>query len=690
MPICRILSIKFLREKEEIDNFFPMLLIGGEKMRYPVVKQNGLKNCGPCSLASIIRYYNGYISVDALEDMMNTTKNGTNAYDLVETARKLGFESYGMKVESLDQLKLPLIAHVTIADTYNHFVVVYKVDNNILIGDPISGLKYMTKEEFYNIWNHIVIILKPLKCLPYNKPKSLFKYINNVILKYKYTFIYLIIISIFSAFISLIYSLLIKYIIDNISILNQSYILFIFIFSLKYILIFYKNNISINLNKKISIYLTNEMNESLISLPYIYYKNHRVGEIVSRFNDLDDIVNFINNIILSIIELPFLIIFLLFMFYVSKVLFLIILFIILIYVITNITISLLLNKNIKIIKQENASYNSLFIESLNAFETIKGINIEDNIIYKLNRNYEKLKNTLCKYQNKYNVRNVILNVIINIGSLLIIFIGYIMYHYNSLSIGTIISFYLLYSYINEPLDIIMSLIITHKEATNASRRIQELFYQITSKIRLKGNIEYKNVNYRYGSNNILKNINIKINKGEKVSIIGSSGAGKSTFVKLLKGYLKTNDLFIGNKKVLAKLENVSYISQNETLFEDTLYNNLICDDDNKIDEICNICLVNKNLNMYIEENGFNLSGGEKARIVIARALLKPFDILIIDEVLGEVDINTERIILKNVFNKFKDKTIIVVTHRLDNLDLFDHLIEIEDGKVKKDILKERG
>ena len=87
--------------------------------------------------------------------------------------------------------------------------------------------------------------------------------------------------------------------------------------------------------------------------------------------------------------------------------------------------------------------------------------------------------------------------------------------------------------------------------------------------------------------------------------------------------------------------------------------------------------------MLIEENGFNLSGGEKQRIVLARALLKNFEILIIDEGLSQVDVNLERKILKNIFSAFKDKTIIMISHRLDNLDLFDELIKFENGVVKK-------
>jgi ABC-type transport system involved in cytochrome bd biosynthesis fused ATPase/permease subunit len=92
--------------------------------------------------------------------------------------------------------------------------------------------------------------------------------------------------------------------------------------------------------------------------------------------------------------------------------------------------------------------------------------------------------------------------------------------------------------------------------------------------------------------------------------------------------------------------------------------------------------------MFIEENGFNISGGEKAKIVLARALLKGGDILVIDEGFNELDINSERIIMKNIFKYCSDKTIIVVSHRLDNLDLFDHFIEISNGMVRNNSRKE--
>jgi len=139
-------------------------------------------------------------------------------------------------------------------------------------------------------------------------------------------------------------------------------------------------------------------------------------------------------------------------------------------------------------------------------------------------------------------------------------------------------------------------------------------------------------------------------------------------------------------------QNICYISQNEILFTDSLYNNLVLDKVVEIDELNKVvsdCEVNDIVNnsnlgykLLIEEDGFNLSGGEKQRIILARSLLKQSKIFIIDEGLSQVDVSLERKILKKILNT--DSTIIFISHRLDNLDLFERLIELEGGKIKRD------
>lgn len=661
-------------------------------MRYPLVKQTGLKDCGPCSLASIIIYYKGYLSVDTLSEMMHTTKNGTTAYDLIETAKKIGFKSEGKKItfNDLNKINLPCIVHVTLSNTYNHFMIIYKIDyqnKRLLIGDPSDKVKYMSFNEFNQIWNNIVIELAPLRKLICSKPDSLFKYLHDILKTHKNKYLLLLILSFVFIILSAIYSLFIKYLIDNINIFSIStIIIFLIIYILRIIILILKNNLMIKNYRNISLLLTNRIIKSLILLPYPYYRNHTTGEIISRFNDTEYIKSTINEVINIIIDIPFIIFILIIMFHLNDSIFLIIISFLCLYFLFNYFISLKLKKYISHYYNSKASFNSLLTEYIEGFETVKGLNIENDIIFKLKNSYSNLEDVIYKHQKIYNYKEIILDLITSIGSFTIICIGFSLYKTNNITIGSIILLYMLFNYLLDPLTNLLNFFIKYKESSNICYNIQNITNsKFNRKVPINNyDIEIKNLTYRIGLKNILKNINLKIKHGEKVFITGPSGSGKSTLVKLIKGYYKTKRIYIDNQN---NYDNnlILYISQNEYLFTDTIYNNLMTNRDTK--DIVKMCLVNKDLSDYVEENGFNLSGGEKERIVLARTLLRDFEILIIDEGLQEIDVNKERKILKNIFNTYKDKTIIVISHRLENIDLYDRFIEISDGKVVNNLDK---
>ena len=218
--------------------------------------------------------------------------------------------------------------------------------------------------------------------------------------------------------------------------------------------------------------------------------------------------------------------------------------------------------------------------------------------------------------------------------------------------------------------------------------IAELFaYKSENKKRLtpNNNIYIKDLNYTFDKENyVLKNINLKIPNKSKILVTGDSGSGKSTLFKIIKGYYDDyiGSVTIGKKEVNKyDIQNIIYISQKEILFTGTLKDNLSLKKLNKkAFEICEINDITRNDNYLIEEDGYNLSGGQKQRIVLARAL-NQFKTLIIDEGLNQVSVDMERRILKKILKKYKSKTIIYISHRLDNLDLFDRYIKMHKGKI---------
>jgi ABC-type bacteriocin/lantibiotic exporter with double-glycine peptidase domain len=204
-------------------------------------------------------------------------------------------------------------------------------------------------------------------------------------------------------------------------------------------------------------------------------------------------------------------------------------------------------------------------------------------------------------------------------------------------------------------------------------------------------IKIKNLNYTYNYyNKVLSNINLTINKGDKLLLIGNSGSGKSTLVKCIsnilddyEGKIQINDLNLKNINNKTVKDNIVYISQNEKLFVDTIKNNIDIErTNNNISKIYKLCMLDKFIeekplkdDTLILEDETNISKGEKARIILARALIKKPKVLIIDETLSSISINYEDQIIKNLL-AIKDLTLIYITHRNKNY-LFKKVINLE-------------
>lgn len=674
-----------------------------------IIRQDGLKDCGPTCLAIIIKYYKGYIAINELKQMCKTDRNGTTAYDLIEASKKCGFEAYGMRCQLKDINKeniiLPCIAHVTINNSYNHYVVMEKIDfkrRKILINDPIGQKKYYHFDEFNKIFNNILIYMYPIKVIKNTPNNSLKKFVFKIIKSSTRQLVQVIIISIFITLFSIITSFYMQYMIDNIMFPKKVifiFILFLILYIFKIISDFLRNKIIILINQKIDLNLTYDTFKQVINLPYCYYKNNTTGEIISKINDLEAVRQVISKVAISIfIDLPLTILAIVIMYIISPVLALVSLIIMLLYFLVIVLFRNSFNTQIDDCTISKADVTSYMIESINGYETIKGCNIKKQIMEKFEDKYANLSNRMVKLDSSYNFQYLIKELINNLGFIFIVLVGVFLVIEEQITIGQLISFNALLTYFLAPIRNIIDLDTSIKQARVAITKILNLFYNRSSNAILnktmKGDIVIDNLNYSFGDNTVLKNINLKIINGSKVMVIGSSGSGKSTLFKILKKYyeIPRNQIYIDEIDINDyQTSDIVYVSQSEILFSDTVYNNI---NSNNIIDISKLCLVDKivqknqlGYNMLIEENGFNLSGGERQRIILARAIARDFNILVIDEGLSQVDTNMERKIMKNLFQKYQKQTIIFISHRLDNIDLFDQVIKIEKGQISDDLSK---
>jgi len=229
-----------------------------------------------------------------------------------------------------------------------------------------------------------------------------------------------------------------------------------------------------------------------------------------------------------------------------------------------------------------------------------------------------------------------------------------------------------------------------------------------------GEIKFENLDFYFNeTRKILKNINLKINPGEKIALIGPSGAGKTTFIRLiLRLYQPTSGKIFIDSQDISEItqdslrKNISLVPQDPILFHRTLAENISYGKENatkkeieKAAQLAHCTEFIKNLPLgldtYVGERGIKLSGGERQRVAIARAILKASPILILDEATSSLDSHSEMLIQDALENLMKNKTTIVIAHRLSTIQKMDRIILIDDGQIKeqgthKDLLKKKN
>ena len=661
--------------------------------KYPFIKQDGIKDCASACVQMILKYYGGYTSMTKLNEMMRTSHKGTDAYHLVLALQELGFKAEGRKFKNF-YFPLPVIAHVIINDSYKHYVVIYEVDfrrRRLLIGDPSLGLRRFSFDEFKKIWTGVIITVKPIRKLIKEEEPKVIPFVLKLVRPNVKSLILIgglsFVVSVLAVVTSFFLQVLINYLNKDFDGLFDVCGIFLVVFLAYAFLKFFRNSRLIKLNREIDSRLSIDTFKQIVHLPYRFFRQRTTGEITSYFNDLFWIREFIMDVSIAIFtNLPIMIMLFLVMAYLNFGALLIVLFICLLYFLD--FIYYFRKNEIKVDQAlyEKAFVNSYMTERIGGFESVKNLDMEGMVISKFRKVYEKYLSTVKDVDITYNKQSLDKEIVHYFGLFFLI-----IYIFLEISKGMVFSegvtLFILAIYFLDNFRNILGFDLEVKEVTSAVKHVSELLnYNKQKKIRKQicGDIRFTNVSYSFDDEKkILDRISLVIKQGEKVMVTGKSGSGKSTLFKILKGFYNDyqGKVFIGNKDIRRlKVSGINYICQKENIFTGTLKDNLELLGKYDQRDICEIKDIGLECDDLLEENGFNLSGGQRQRIILARALNK-FNILIIDEGLSEVDVNMERRIIKGLLERYKNKTIIYVSHRRDNLDLFDRLVEINDGKI---------
>ena len=679
--------------------------------------QDGVKDCGICSLLTIVRYYNGNYSKEYLRTITNTTKDGVTAFALLEAAKNIGFDAVGVTGDVLDIAKknLPCIAHVVIQNKYKHFLVIYKIDKKnkvVMLADPSQGLVKMNVNDFEKMSTKVFLFLKPNKKIPYVKNESKVKnIICNFLNENKISLFIILLLSFLYNIISIMtsfnFQLIMSYALKYGSKYNL-YIIFIsmlILYILKELLIYVRNLVVNFISLKLDYSLITNVYSHILNLPYSYYRNRPVGEVIMRINDLSELKDSVSQLIVTfLLDIFLIIITLVFLFMINFKLTLIVIFTLILYFLITFIYNKILFKMLRLNKTNSSAVNTFMVESIEGVMSIRGSNTFLQFKDKFSSLYNNFIISSYNFFKKYNTLNFLNNFLISILIVVIITMGSIFVIDGNMDSSSIITYYSVLCFFLEPVKNVANFDVVVKKSRISIERIEELLMVEEEKILLDNqkitgklkNILFKDVTFSYDfKNNVVNKLNLKIDEGEKVVIYGKSGSGKSTVAKILTRYLDVergkvfiNGYDINDYNLWSIREGITYVSQNEFLLTDTIYNNINMKGTRDAEYIFDVCKMigvdkivkfkNGGYNMILEENGSNISGGERERILLARAFVRDSDVYILDESFSEIDSLGEREILGKIFSKYKDKMIIVISHRMDNNDLYDRRICMEE------------
>ncbi len=469
-----------------------------------------------------------------------------------------------------------------------------------------------------------------------------------------------------------------------------------------------------------------EVIDHLLRLPLNYFDKRPVGELSSRIAELEKIRNFLTGQALTtILDGVFSLIYIVVMVIYSWLLTLIALIVLPIQVGLTLLGTPLIRRQLRNVAIENAKTQSHLVEVMTGIQTVKAQNVETISRWKWQEIYNKYISRTFERTITTTSLNELSQVLQQISQLLVLWVGASLVLKGELTLGQLIAFRIISSYVTQPLLRLSNIWQNIQELRVSFERLADIVDTPEESIEsdknniplptIKGEIIFNDVNFSFSRNqqNILKNINLKIPQGKFVGIVGQSGSGKSTLMKLLprlyevkEGKILIDNYDVNKVELYSLRRQIGIVPQDPLLFAGTVSENISLTNpncgSNEIVEVAKISGAHDFImqlpmgySTQVGERGSGLSGGQKQRIAIARTLLSKPNLLIMDEATSALDYSTERIVCENLKNACKGSTVFFITHRLSTIKNADIIVMLDQGVIAEvgshtDLLDRKG
>ncbi|MCQ2268555.1 MAG: peptidase domain-containing ABC transporter [Bacteroidaceae bacterium] len=713
-------------------------------LMFPFVPQHDSMQCGIACLNMVCRYYGRRYSMSTLSRYCHATKEGVSLLGISQAAESLGMETMGLKVtlSELSKLQPPCILHWN----QNHFVVFYGKSSRgrFRIADPGKGKLTYNEEEMIHYWlgglasaTGIAMILKPTKYFYEHRDRETmeshsFLFLFDRFLHYKKEFAYILFCSSVASGLQLVLPFLTQAIVDKgITHHNLSIIYIILLGQLcltigKTAADFTRNHVVLHVGLKIDITLVSDFFIKLLLLPMYFFDVKLLGDLQQRIRDHDRVKSFLTNQLLSAVfsSISFIVFGVVLLKY-SQIIFAVFLTGTLLY---GIWLMLLLKKRrtLDLLNFEQlAENNNKTYQFLTSMQEIKlqgcenrrrleWVNIQENLY--------KISMRMLSLQQKQEAGSILINESKNIVTTVIAAAAVI---HGEMTLGMMLAIQYIIGQLNSPVSLLVQFIYSLQDVQISLERINEIKNMEEEDINSDAYVEYgadchdivvKNVHFKYDPHSpieILKGVSLTIPHNRMTAIVGASGSGKTTLLKLLLGYYPTNkgDIILAgcnlqDYKMKWWRSRCGVVMQDGIIFSESIARNIAVDDGEidttRLKKSAQIACIDEFVQTLplkyetkVGKDGMGLSKGQQQRVLIARAVYKNPDFIILDEATNSLDANNEQTIVDNLSEYYKGRTVIIIAHRLSTVRYADKIVVMESGKIveigtHESLIKQKG
>ncbi|MEH2276805.1 MAG: peptidase domain-containing ABC transporter [Nostoc sp.] len=694
-------------------------------MKYQFVKQHSEEDCGAACLAAISKYYGRTFTLSRIREAVGTGQFGTTLLGLKRGAEILGFNARPVKTspEFLNRIKeapLPAIIHWK----GNHWVVLYgNKGQKCLVADPAVGIRYLSKKEIAEgCTDWLMLLLEPdVKFFAQENEKlgGFWRFFRRVWI-YRAILAQALPLNLMLGLLSLASPFLMQILTDDVLVRGDTKLLTtvaIAVIVMNFIsrsLSFVQSNLIAHFAQRLQLGLVLEFGRQILRLPLSYYEARRSGEIVSRLQDIDQINQLVAQVVVGLPSQFFIaLISFGFMVFYSWKLTVVAVFIAIVMSLSTVVFQPTLQQKTRELLVQEAETQGVLVETFKGALTLKTTTSGLQFWEELQSRFGRLANITYRTIHIGIINNTFSGLVSGVGGVILLWFGgnLVINPAENLSIGQLFAFNSMNGNFLGLFATLISFVEEFTRAKTATQRLTEVIDATSenegdeikpyAKIPGDADIICKNINFHYaGRLDLVDDFSLIIPGGKNIALIGKSGCGKSTLAKLIAGLypLQSGNIRIGlynlqDLSLECLRKQVVLVPQEPHFWSRSIIENFrLGAPEVTFEEIVRACqvaeadeFISKLPNTYqtvLGEFGANISGGQRQRLAIARAIVTDPPILILDESTGGLDPVSEAQVLDKLFKHRQGKTTILITHRPKVVNRADWIVLLDQGKLK--------